>query len=74
MLYLRFIEIMNFYHIQVEPGKRYYHVSKIITTEVGIYRHWFQDFYIVLGNESNDKWDIKIYQNPLVNLYGLVYY
>ena len=52
----------------VNPSKRYYHVSKIITTEVGIYRNWFQDFYTVLGSENNKKWDIKIYTNPLVNL------
>ena len=52
---------------EIKPSKRYYFVSKIITTEAGIYRHWFQDFYIVLGNENNNKWDVKIYHNPLVN-------
>ena len=52
---------------QIKPSKRYYHVSKMITTEAGIYRHWFQDFYIVLGNENNKKWNVKIYHNPLVN-------
>ena len=46
----------------------------MITTEVGIYRHWFQDFYIVLGNENDNKWSVKIYQNPLVNFiwFGVV--
>ena len=53
---------------EVKPSKRYYNVSKMITTEVGIYRHWFQDFYIILGNENNNKWSVKIYQNPMVNL------
>ena len=52
---------------RVKPGKRYYHVSKMITTEAGIYHNWFQDFYIVLGSENNNKWDVKIYQNPLIN-------
>ena len=52
---------------EIKPSKRYYHVSKMITTEAGIYRHWLQDFYIVLGNEANNKWNIKIYHNPLVN-------
>ena len=52
---------------EINPGKRYYYVSKMITTEAGIYRHWTQDFYIVLGDENNDKWNVKIYQNPLVN-------
>ena len=53
---------------EVKPSKRYYNISKMITTEVGIYRHWFQDFYIILGNENNNKWGVKIYQNPMVNL------
>jgi len=52
---------------EIKPSKRYYFVSKIITTEAGIYRHWFQDFYIVLGKENYNKWDVKIYHNPLVN-------
>ena len=53
---------------KINPGKRYYHVSKIITTEAGIYHHWFKDIYIVLGSEKNQKWSVKIYQNPLVSL------
>jgi cytochrome c-type biogenesis protein CcmF len=56
---------------KIKPSKRYYHVSKMITTEAGIYHHWFQDFYIVLGNQKNSKWDIKIYQNPLINFIWL---
>ena len=52
----------------INPSKRYYHVSKIITTEAGIYRNWFQDFYIVLGNQNKNHWDVKIYLNPMVNL------
>ena len=59
---------------KVKPSKRYYNVSKMITTEVGIYRHWFQDFYIILGSENDNKWSVKIYQNPLVNFiwFGVV--
>jgi cytochrome c-type biogenesis protein CcmF len=59
---------------EVKPSKRYYNVSKMITTEVGIYRHWFQDFYIILGSENDNKWSVKIYQNPLVNFiwFGVV--
>ena len=49
------------------PSKRYYNVSKIITTEAGIYHEWFKDFYMVIGNENNGKWDVRIYQNPLVS-------
>ena len=52
---------------KINPSKRYYHVSKIITTEAGIYHRWFEDIYIVLGNEKNQKWNVKIYQNPFVS-------
>jgi len=55
----------------IKPGKRYYHVSKIITTEAGIYRNLFQDIYIVLGNENNGRWDVRIFLNPLVNFIWL---
>jgi cytochrome c-type biogenesis protein CcmF len=51
----------------IYPSKRYYHVSKILTTEAGIYHDWFQDFYIILGNENDNRWNVKIYQNPLVS-------
>ena len=74
-----FQELMAFIEIHknkkvisiVNPSKRYYQVSKIITTEASIYRSWFQDFYVVLGKENKNKWDIKIYLNPLVNLIWL---
>ena len=52
----------------ISPSKRYYHVSKIITTEAGIYRNWFQDFYLVIGSEKDGKWGVKMYLNPMVNL------
>tara|TARA_B110000014_G_scaffold240475_1_gene208598 strand:- start:306 stop:1748 length:1443 start_codon:yes stop_codon:yes gene_type:complete len=51
----------------IKPSKRYYHVSKTITTEAGILHQWLQDFYIVLGAEKDKKWEVKIYQNPLIN-------
>jgi len=58
----------------IKPGKRYYHVSKIITTEAGIYHDWFQDFYIVLGDEKEGEWNVKIYKNPLVSFiwFGII--
>jgi len=49
------------------PGKNYYPVSKIITTEAGIYNDWLKDIYITLGNEEDSTWSIKIYLNPLVS-------
>ena len=40
----------------------------MITTEAGIYHSWFQDFYVIIGNEKDKIWSVKIYQNPLVSL------
>ena len=56
---------------KIEPEKRYYDVSKIITTEAGIYHHPFQDFYMILGDNNNERWSIILYQNPLVSLIWL---
>ena len=53
---------------EIKPSKRYYNVSKMITTEAGIYHSWFQDFYVIIGNEKDKIWSVKIYQNPLVSL------
>ena len=51
----------------ISPGKNYYPVSKIITTEAGIYHDWLKDIYITLGAEENKVWNIKVYLNPLVS-------
>ena len=53
---------------EIVPEKRYFPVSKIITTEAGIKHYLLQDIYIVLGEEINKSWSIKVYQNPLVSL------
>jgi len=59
---------------EIVPEKRYYYVSKIITTEAGIYHHPLQDFYLILGDQQNNVWSIKLYQNPLINFiwFGVV--
>ena len=49
------------------PAKNYYPVSKMITTEAGIYHDWLKDIYITLGNEEDGTWSIKVYLNPLVS-------
>ena len=49
------------------PAKNYYPVSKMITTEAGIYHDWLKDIYITLGNEEDGIWSIKVYLNPLVS-------
>ena len=51
----------------IEAGKNYYFISKIVTTEAGIFHDWLRDIYIVLGDQDNDKWTVKIYNNPLVS-------
>ena len=51
----------------IEPGKNFYPVPKMITTEAGIYHDWFKDIYITLGNENNNVWVIRVYINPLVS-------
>ncbi len=51
----------------IKPGKNYYPVSKMITTEAGIYHDWFNDIYIILGSENNKVWFVKVYINPLVS-------
>ena len=50
------------------PAKNFYPVSKMITTEAGIYHDWLKDIYIILGNEQDGMWSIKVYLNPLVSL------
>ena len=49
------------------PAKNFYPVSKMITTEAGIYHDWLKDIYIILGNEQDDVWSVKVYLNPLVS-------
>tara|TARA_Y100001970_G_C14033416_1_gene749820 strand:- start:421 stop:1017 length:597 start_codon:yes stop_codon:yes gene_type:complete len=51
----------------LKPSKRYYHVSKIITTEASIHHSWSHDFYVILGREKNSEWGVKIYINPFVS-------
>ena len=51
----------------IKPGKNFYPVSKIITTEAGIYHDWFKDIYIILGSENDSLWFVKVYINPLVS-------
>ena len=53
------------------PEKRYFPVSKTITTEAGIKHFFWQDIYIVLGENINETWSIKVYQNPLISFIWL---
>ena len=51
--------------------KRYYPISKIITSEAGILHQFQRDIYIVLGENINDRWLVKIYFNPFVSFIWL---
>ena len=51
----------------VVTEKRTYLPSGQITTEAGIYHDWLKDIYIILGNEQDGIWSIKVYLNPLVS-------
>tara|TARA_Y100001970_G_scaffold166351_1_gene203473 strand:- start:36677 stop:38545 length:1869 start_codon:yes stop_codon:yes gene_type:complete len=55
----------------IKAGKNYYYVTKMITTEAGIHHDWLKDIYIILGNEDNGVWTVKIYENPLVSFIWL---
>ena len=51
----------------IRAGKNYYPVSKMITSEAGIFHQWHRDVYFILGDQKNDNWFIKVYVNPLVS-------
>ncbi len=52
----------------IKAGKNYYPVSKMITSEAGIFHQWHRDIYFILGDQKDDIWFIKIYINPFVSL------
>ena len=51
----------------VKAGKNYYPVSKMITTEAGIFHEWFKDVYFILGEQKDNEWLVKVYVNPFVS-------
>ena len=51
----------------IRAGKNYYPVSKMITSEAGIFHEWFRDIYFIVGDQKDNNWFIKIYINPLVS-------
>ena len=58
---------INFFSFNKKIQKRYYAVSKIVTTEAGILHQLKQDIYLIIGENNTDYWSVKIYQNPLVS-------
>tara|TARA_B100001057_G_C22852255_1_gene951408 strand:- start:346 stop:2058 length:1713 start_codon:yes stop_codon:yes gene_type:complete len=55
----------------IEAGKNYYPVSKMITSEAGILHQWFRDIYFILGDQKDDEWFVRIYINPYVSFIWL---
>ena len=51
----------------IKAGKNYYYVSKMITTEAGIFHEWYRDIYFIVGDQKDNNWFVKVYINPLVS-------
>ncbi len=56
---------------EIEAGKNYYPVSKMITSEAGILHQWNKDIYFILGDQKNNEWFIKVLINPFVSFIWL---
>ena len=52
---------------RIKAGKNYYPVSKMITTEAGIFHEWYRDIYFILGDQKDSNWFVKVYINPFVS-------
>lgn len=53
----------------IEPETRIYPIERQDTTESGIHTSWFSDYYIVIGEKSEDeKYAVRVYYKPLINL------
>ena len=55
----------------IEAGKNYYPVSKMITSEAGILHQWNKDIYFILGDQKNNEWFVKVLINPFVSFIWL---
>ncbi len=56
---------------EIEAGKNYYPVSKMITSEAGILHQWNRDVYFILGDQKNNEWFVKVLINPFVSFIWL---
>ncbi len=56
---------------EIEAGKNYYPVSKMITSEAGILHQWNKDIYFILGEQKNNEWFVKVLINPFVSFIWL---
>lgn len=52
---------------QLYPEKRFFIARELVTTESAISAHWWQDFYIALGEKlEDDRWSVRLYIKPFV--------
>ncbi len=56
---------------EIEAGKNYYPVSKMITSEAGILHQGNKDIYFILGDQKNNEWFVKVLINPFVSFIWL---
>ncbi len=56
---------------EIEAGKNYYPVSKMITSEAGILHQWNKDIYFILGDQKDNEWFVKVLINPFVSFIWL---
>ncbi|MBF0379640.1 MAG: heme lyase CcmF/NrfE family subunit [Magnetococcales bacterium] len=55
------------FSVELRPQKRVYNETSQPTTEAAIHTTWFEDIYVVLGDEvKKDVWSIRVYRNPLI--------
>ncbi len=64
-------DIENNQSKEIEAGKNYYPVSKMITSEAGILHQWNKDIYFILGDQKNNEWFVKVLINPFVSFIWL---
>ena len=55
----------------IKAGKNYYPVSKMITSEAGIFHQWNRDIYFIVGDQIDNNWFVKVYINPFVSFIWL---
>ncbi len=54
--------------VRVTPERRFYPVSQMPTTEVGILSGFWRDVYVVIGDQQDDgRWAVRSFVKPFAN-------
>lgn len=57
---------------EVKPERRYYDIRTMTMAEVGLYHHFFDDIYIVMGDKlGNKEYAFRLHYKPYVRLLWL---